>query len=72
MSIRDEVVNIGIMKRELIQRERIMENQKVEISGVKGMNSKPFRKVFKSEDALEKWMEKNGADVEVLAYSYID
>lgn len=33
----------------------------VEAYGVKGMNSKQWRKTFKSFDALEKWLEKNDA-----------
>lgn len=36
----------------------------LEAYGVRGMNSKSWRKTFKSEAAFEAWLEKN--DVEVL------
>ena len=36
---------------------------KVEAYGVKGMNSKPWRKTFKNTDALNVWVEKNSAEV---------
>lgn len=42
----------------------------VTIEGRKGMKSVPFRKTFKSEAALEAWMDKNGGDVSVDRYSY--
>jgi hypothetical protein len=41
---------------------------KIEICGVKGMNSTPFRKIFKNQAAMEKWIEKNDGDVEVHGY----
>ncbi len=36
---------------------------KIEAYGVKGMSSKPWHKVFSSYDAMEKWVEKNDAEV---------
>jgi hypothetical protein len=36
---------------------------KVEAYGVKGMNSRPWRKVFKSYEAMQAWVEKNDAEV---------
>lgn len=36
---------------------------KIEAYGVKGMNSKPWRKVFKNVEALNAWLEKNDAEV---------
>lgn len=38
---------------------------KVEAHGVSGMKSKPWRKVFASQQAFEKWLEKNEGNVEV-------
>lgn len=37
----------------------------VEAHGVHGMKSKPWRKKFKSQEAFEKWLEKNEGNVEV-------
>ena len=36
---------------------------KIEAYGVKGMQSKPWRKVFKSDEALDAWVEKTGAEI---------
>ena len=36
-----------------------------EAHGVKGMKSTPWRKTFKSQAEFEKWLDKNGGDVEV-------
>lgn len=41
----------------------------IEVEGVKGMNSKPWRKVFKNQKAMEDWFEKNGEDITVHRYS---
>jgi hypothetical protein len=38
---------------------------KIEVVGVKGVNSKSFRKVFKNQVAFSKWLDKNEGDVEV-------
>ena len=38
---------------------------KIEVKGVRGMNSKPFRKVFASQAAFEKWLEKEEGNVEI-------
>jgi len=35
----------------------------IEAHGVKGMKSTPWRKTFKSIEALNEWIEKYGADV---------
>ncbi len=35
----------------------------IEAYGVKGMNGKPWRRMFKSEDELTKWAEKNDAEI---------
>lgn len=35
----------------------------VEAYGVKGMHSTPWRKSFRSYDALQRWAEKNDAEV---------
>jgi hypothetical protein len=37
--------------------------QYIEARGVKGMKSTPWRKTFKSVEALNAWVEKNGAEV---------
>ena len=39
------------------------QNQAVEAYGVKGMKSTPWRKVFKNNAALQKWVEANDAEV---------
>jgi hypothetical protein len=36
----------------------------IEAHGTKGMNSKPWKKTFKSVEALDAWVEKNSATVE--------
>lgn len=36
-----------------------------EAYGVKGMNSKPWRKTFRDQAAFEAWIEKNEGDIEV-------
>lgn len=35
----------------------------VEAHGVKGMQSKPWRKTFKSLEAMEAWLEKHDAEL---------
>lgn len=35
----------------------------VEAYGVKGMQSKPWRKTFRSFDAMHAWVEKNDAEI---------
>lgn len=40
----------------------------VEAYGVQGMKSKPWRKTFKSADALNAWTERTGAEVFGIAY----
>lgn len=40
----------------------------VEVYGVMGMKSKPFRKKFKSQQDLEKWMDKNEGNFEIQGY----
>jgi hypothetical protein len=35
----------------------------IEAYGVKGMKSTPWRKTFKSAEALDAWVEKHGAEV---------
>lgn len=37
----------------------------IEAYGVKGVNSKPWRRTFKSQQAFENWLHKNEGDVEV-------
>lgn len=36
-------------------------DEKLEVTGVKGMKSKPFRKTFKNQKALDKWLESEDA-----------
>lgn len=36
---------------------------KVEAYGVKGIKGTPWRKIFKSYEALQAWVEKNDAEV---------
>lgn len=38
---------------------------KIEAYGVKGLKSTPWRKVFKSQAAFEKWMEAQSENVEL-------
>jgi hypothetical protein len=44
----------------------------IEIHGVKGMKSTPFQKTFKSQDAFEKWLEKNGENVTIHGIRNVD
>lgn len=44
----------------------------VEVHGVQGMNSKPFRKTFKTQEAYEKWYDKNEGNVEVHGYRELE
>jgi hypothetical protein len=37
--------------------------ERIEAYGVRGMKSIPWRKVFRSVEALERWAEKNDAQV---------
>lgn len=39
-----------------------------EAYGVKGIHGKAWRKVFKSQEAFEKWLDKNEGDVEVHGF----
>lgn len=41
---------------------------KVEAYGVKGMKSTPWRKTFKSSEAMEAWVEKHGAEVHGIRF----
>jgi hypothetical protein len=43
---------------------------RIEAYGVKGMNSRSWRRTFKNADALLTWCEKN--DAQVYAQRYID
>lgn len=45
-----------------------MKASKFEVTGVKGLKSKAFTKVFKSQKQFEAWLEKNGDDVEIYAF----
>lgn len=38
----------------------------IEAYGVKGMKSTPWRKTFKSVEALNAWVEKSGAEVHAI------
>jgi hypothetical protein len=40
----------------------------IDAHGVRGMNSKAWRKTFKSLAAMEKWLEKAGGDVELQGW----
>ncbi len=40
--------------------------QSIEAHGVKGMKSTPWRKTFKSVEALNAWVEKSGAEVRAI------
>jgi hypothetical protein len=39
-----------------------------EAYGVKGMNSTPWKKTFKSQEAFEKWLDAQGGNVEVFGF----
>ena len=41
----------------------------VEIAFLKGMKSTPARKVFKAQAALDKWLDANGDNITIQAYS---
>jgi hypothetical protein len=40
-------------------------NEKIEVYGVKGLKSSSFRKIFKNQAALEKWLDRNEGNVEI-------
>lgn len=42
-----------------------MTSQKIEVVGVRGMKSKPFRKTFRNEHDMDRWMDENGGDITV-------
>jgi hypothetical protein len=42
--------------------------QKVEAYGVKGMKSTPWRKTFKSMEAMEAWLDKTGAELHGVCF----
>lgn len=42
-----------------------MKNVKIEAHGIKGMNGTAWRKTFASQEAFEKWLDKNEGNVEV-------
>ena len=44
----------------------------VEAYGVKGAQSKPWRKTFASPAAFERWLERNAGDVEVLGSRFVE
>lgn len=46
-----------------IPRGNAQDDEPIEAYGVKGMKSTPWRKIFKNVDALNKWVEKNDAEV---------
>lgn len=53
---------------DLDEMTRINSNKKddsFEVYGVKGMNSKQFRKTFNNQQEYEKWLEKNGSDITI-------
>lgn len=45
------------------EKEAARKAAQVEAYGVKGMKNTMWRKIFKNTDALEKWVEKNDAEV---------
>jgi hypothetical protein len=58
----------GAMMGSPIQNESIDKKEsekKIEAYGVRGFNSKQWRKVFKNQAAFEKWLDANEGDVEV-------
>jgi hypothetical protein len=44
----------------------------IEAHGVKGMKSTPWRKTFKSVEALNAWIEKSGAEIHAIREIYPD
>ena len=52
--------------------EQANEGSRIEAYGVKGMNSTPWRKSFKSQADFEKWLEKNDGNVEVQGVRKLD
>jgi hypothetical protein len=45
---------------------------KIEICGVKGLKSVPFRRIFKDQAAFEKWLDANGENVTIHASRDVD
>lgn len=46
--------------------------KKFEAYGIKGMDSKKWRKVFKSQEQFEAWLAKNENEVEVYGFRDIE
>jgi hypothetical protein len=61
---------LGIVEKEtkLKTFKDLVEAGEYEVSGVKGMNSKRFKKSFKTAEAREKWIEKNEDDIDELKF----
>ena len=47
-----------------------MTDTEIEVVGVKGLKSVPWRKTFKNEAAMEKWFIVHGEDVSVHSYYF--
>lgn len=61
---------VHVPSKEDDEKEAKRDKGPVTIQGRKGMKSTPFEKTFKSQAALDTWMEKNGDDVSIDRYSY--
>ena len=44
----------------------------VEVHGVKGLQSKPFRKTFATPAAFDRWLDANAGDVEIHGFRAIE
>lgn len=40
--------------------------RRIEVYGIRGLQSKPWRRTFPSQAAYEAWLQQNGDDVQVL------
>jgi len=60
----DELITRGSEELESV----VTEGEGWEVAGVKGMNSKRFRKTFKSEEARARWVEKNKDEIDDLKF----
>lgn len=44
----------------------------IEVHGVRGLASKPFRRVFRSQAAFERWLEKEAGNVEIFGVREVE
>jgi hypothetical protein len=62
-SLENDESNADVLEEGAIMKKILATSKKIEAYGVMGMQSTPWRKIFSSMDAFEKWITKNDAEV---------